>query len=217
MVPTLRREVAIHGADDKFAVKRYFNKSGSSWDLLCNSVLQTRFSNSLNKNWTPEMLQGSIVFSLHCAVFSSTCHKQGSHKEVAQNSILFFLHTMFIPSAIPGAPSCLLHLSRNSLLHLRIFYRDGSVGGIVTLWLHSYIMSMCKWSLLMSFTFWYILSVPSVFKHADWLFYFTIHAINKFKKIKEATWASAHPRAQELPNVEAESQHQTIKAREEEL
>lgn len=81
VAPTLRREVAIHGADDKSAVKRYFNKSGSSWDLLCNSVLQTRFSNSLNKNWTPEMLQGSIVFSLHCAVFSSTCHKQGSHKE----------------------------------------------------------------------------------------------------------------------------------------
>lgn len=85
MVPTLRREVAIHGADDKSAVKRYFNKSETSCAILC----YRQGSPTLNKNWTPEMLRGSIVFSLHCAVFSSTCHKQGSHKEVAQNSILF--------------------------------------------------------------------------------------------------------------------------------
>lgn len=141
MVPTLRREVAIHGADDKFAVKRYFNRSGSSWDLLCNSVLQTRFSNSLNKNWTPEMLQGSIVFSLHCAVFSSTCHKQGSHKEVAQNSILFCCTPCLSP--------------RPSLVHLRVYFIWAGtacsiseyfigMGLLVELWLSGSIHISCQ-------------------------------------------------------------------------
>lgn len=138
------------------------------------------------------MLQGSIVFSLHCAVFSSTCHKQGSHKEVAQNSILFCCTPCLSP--------------RPSLMHPRVYFIWAGtacsiseyfigMGFLVELWLSGSTHLSCQcvndhfWWVS---HFWYILSVPSIFKHADWLFYFTIHTINKFKKIKEATWALQH-------------------------